>query len=364
MTPVIRTLILAAASLSIALTANAADAVSAQLAARDGQPPQSVEFSSAYQPRVNFGARLEPSEGIIHGAGQDLDSYLRYSALFAAEKRPLMYMTYITLTAGPQPVIDWRQQVLAALDNLSAQPTILQIGLNLTAGRDDGSGRVDEVAQGRYDLALGAFLAGLKAFGVPAFVRIGYEFEGSWNNYGAAGYVAAFRHITNAVRASGLDRVATVWCSAGGSAGFIDFDELMAYYPGDNYVDWWGVDTFSPEELSDPWLERFYRTAGAHRKPVMIGEATPRYVGANKGWESWTRWYKPFFDMVRANPEIKAISYINWDWAYWSDQLGFGWHDWEDARLQDAGPVRDLYVSELSDPIWIHAPEAHRIVRE
>jgi hypothetical protein len=198
---------------------------------------------------------------------------------------------------------------------------------------------------------------------VPAWVRIGYEFEGSWNGYSPEGYVAAFRYITDRIRAAGLDQVATVWCSAGGSAGWLDFDALMRYYPGDDYVDWWGVDTFSEDELTHPWLAAFYDLAARHRKPVMIGEATPRYIGANQGLESWNRWFKPFFEMVRAHPEIKAISYINWDWVYWSDALGFSWHDWEDARLQNDPVLRRLYVEELSRPVWIHAPDIQRITQ-
>lgn len=135
----------------------------------------------------------------------------------------------------------------------------------------------------------------------------------------------------------------------------------MEFYPGDGYVDWWGVDTFSPEELTHSWLADFFDRAAEHRKPVMIGEATPRYVGADKGADSWNRWFRPFFELVRKHPEIKAISYINWDWAHWSDELGFGWHDWEDARLQNDEVVRRLYVEELSHPVWIHAPRADRV---
>lgn len=332
-----------------------------QLAARDGVPPSQVVFQNAYVPRVNFGALLEPVTGIIHGAGQDPESYREYSALFDAAHRPVMQMTYITITRGENEVRDWQKRVQASLDSLNEQSTTLQIGLNLTRGNDDGSGAAGAAAEGAYDDAINAFIAALRDFGVPAWVRIGYEFEGSWNGYTPEGYVAAFRYITGKIRAAGLQEVATVWCSAGGSAGFIGFDDLMAYYPGDEYVDWWGVDTFSPEELTNPWLAEFFGLADAHRKPVMIGEATPRYVGADKGWESWLNWYKPFFEMVRMHPEIKAISYINWDWVYWSDTLGFSWHDWEDARLQTNDLVRELYVEELSAPFWIHAPDAGRI---
>ena len=319
--------------------------------------------ASGYEPRVDFGALLEPESGIIHGAGQDPGSYQDYSALFPEAHRPMMQMTYVTITAGAAEVQAWHQRVKASLEELEGQNTTLQIGLNMTAGRDDGSGQAAAAGRGEYDDALAAFVTALEDLGVPTWVRIGYEFEGSWNGYSPEGFVAAFRRITGKIRESGLQNVATVWCSAGGSAGFIEYDQLMAYYPGDEYVDWWGVDTFSADELTHPWLGQFYRLAAKHRKPVMIGEATPRYVGVMRGQESWDRWFQPFFDMVRRHPEIKAISYINWDWVYWSDALGFGWHDWEDARLQMNDRVRELYTEELANPVWIHAPEAGRIVR-
>lgn len=309
-----------------------------------------------YLPRSDFGARLEPAAGIIHGAGQDPQSYREYARLFDQEHQPWMLMTYIGITHGVEHVRDWQRQMELALGQLEGRNTRLQIGLNMTLGNDDGSGADTAVADGRFGDAVEAFIQALKALGAPAYVRIGYEFEGSWNGYTAQGYVAAFKYISDRIRDAGLDDVATVWCAAGGSAGFIDFEDLMAFYPGDAYVDWWGVDTFSPEELGDPWLAEFFARAARHQKPVMIGEATPRYVGVIRGQESWDRWFAPFFEMVRRHPEIKATSYINWDWAYWSDKLGFEWHDWEDARLQENDVVRRLYVEELTHPIWIHSP--------
>jgi len=324
---------------------------------------KSMDYDYDYYPRVYFGALLEPASGIIHGAGQDPASYREYSELFEKAHRPMMQMTYITITNGPSAVREWQQRMQDSLDNLANQSTTLQIGLNMTTGNDDGSGSARGVAEGKYDEAIDAFVKALGEFGVPAFVRIGYEFEGGWNGYSAEGFVSAYRIITDKIREAGLKQVATVWCSAGGSAGFVDFAHLMSYYPGDDYVDWWGVDIFSPEEIPNPWLGRFYDLAAKHRKPVMIGEATPRYVGADKGMHSWNRWFKPFFTMVRKHPEIKAISYINWDWVYWSDTLGFSWHDWEDARLQNDEQVSKLYVDELAHPIWIHAPEAGAITR-
>ena len=325
-----------------------------ELANRDNMPGRFVNFENEYGERVFYNAKLEPREGIIHGAGQAFGDYLDYSQLMPEGSKPLMYMTYVPLTRDLQEIVAWYKNTQRELHILNkTQPTVLQIGLNLTAGKDDGTGQVNNLVSGRFDQQLNHFVSALNSLATPTYLRIGYEFEGEWNNYSPEGYVAAYRKIYSAIQEAGIKNIATVWCAAGGSAGFIDKRALMDYYPGDEYVDWWGVDIFSPEEIPHVWLEQFYQLAGRHKKPVMIGEATPRYVGANKGWHSWYRWYKPFFEMVRKYPQIKAISYINWDWAYWSDEIGFSWHDWEDARLQNDELVTQLYINEISQPLWI-----------
>lgn len=327
------------------------------IAQKAGVPSSWVTYPQDYRLRHYYGAKLEPKRGVIHGAGQDAGSYSDYSDLFPSTHKPLMYMTYITITSGESEMRKWKKRVQKELASWPEQPTVLQIGLNMTAGLDDGTGSAKWVAKGRYDAAIEAFVEALQSFNVPAYVRIGYEFEGDWNNYTPEGYISAFRTITEKIRAAHLDEVATVWCSAGGSAGFVSEADLMSFYPGDDYVDWWGVDIFSPEEIPNPWLGKFYGLAEKHKKPVMIGEATPRYVGAFKNWQSWRRWFYPFFAMVREYPQIKAISYINWDWAHWSKTLGFEWYDWEDARIQKDALLTELYRNELKHPIWIHANE-------
>jgi hypothetical protein len=59
--------------------------------------------------------------------------------------------------------------------------------------------------------------------------------------------------------------------------------------------------------------------------------------------------------MVKQHPEIKAISYINWDWDYWAKFLDFPWHNWKDARIEKNEYINKHYVNELKDPIWLHS---------
>ncbi len=312
-----------------------------------------LSAADTYAPRVEFGARLEPGNTIIHGAGQDPKGFDEYRANFDAAHQPLIFMTYIGLVHPVKAMEDWGNDVRAQLNAMAPHRMIPQIGLNLTGGNDNGSNLDAQVAEGKFDAQLAAFADAIKSFERPVFIRIGYEFEGSWNNYQPATFPAAWIHITKFLRTHDLP-FATVWCVAGASSGWPAMDHLMKFYPGDEWVDWWGVDLFSEDEFAKPQLATFLDASRAHKKPVMIGEMTPRYVGIDAA-KAWERWYAPMLELLRTRPEIKATAYINWEWKEWSDRLGFSWKDWGDARLNSNPRVRDAWVHALQDPVFLHA---------
>jgi Glycosyl hydrolase family 26 len=303
--------------------------------------------------RKFYGAKHEQQAGILHGAGQDYDGFNDYSYTLGKSQYPIIYMDYIGLTNSKTAIDNWGLKLTNDLNRLP-KDVIPQIGLSMTDGKDNGSGKTVEVARGDYDAQIAAFAQALKNSGRKSFVRIGYEFEGSWNGYDAQGYIGAFIRITTELRRVNAD-AATVWCSGGGSAGFKSWDNLVTYYPGDAWVDWFGVDIFSPEELTDTRLTAFLNKADEYKKPVMIGETTPRYVGTQDGQTSWDRWFRPYFELLYKNPQIKATCYINWDWAYWSAKLGFSWSDWKDARVEKNEVVKAGFIQEMKKPIFVHS---------
>ena len=304
-----------------------------------------------YSPRVEFGARFEPGNRILHGAGQDAVGFDMYRKNFDQKHQPLVYMTYIGLGHSLQEVKAWGDRVRHELDRLSPYKVIPQVGVNFTGGHDRGIGLDAEMAAGTFDPQLQAFAEALASFNRPIFLRIGYEFEGSWNNYQPVTFVRSWVRIVTVLRQRNLP-FATVWCAAGASSGWPPPYRLMAFYPGDEWVDWWGVDIFSPDEFAKPELGAFLDAARNHRKPVMIGEMSPRYVGTLDGKKSWEAWFVPMIQLLKTRPEIKGTAYINWDWKEWSDRLGFPWHDWGDARLESNSYVRNAWVKELSNPIF------------
>jgi hypothetical protein len=62
------------------------------------------DSAAAYQPRNNYGARLEPIGKVLHGAGQDLDGFSNYTNVMDANEHPTVFMAYYNIWdrfAGP-----------------------------------------------------------------------------------------------------------------------------------------------------------------------------------------------------------------------------------------------------------------------
>ena len=301
-------------------------------------------------PRADYGARLEPRGVIQHGAGQDPAAFLRYSQVMPAAGRPGVYMAYLSLK---DLRADWADDFRRRLPFGLSTFVTLQIGLSMTTdGRPQDSYEA-RVAAGDFDQQIRYLVDGLASLTLPVYLRIGYEFNGlAWNGYRAEPYRAAFRRIADALRARPEIPAATVWCAAiDGTRNFEDF------YPGDDAVDWYAIDIFSARHFDDPDVARFAAAATARRKPLMLGETTPRDVGAQTPG-AWDNWFAPFFRWMAATPALKQFNYINWDWAERGRALNQpGWITWGDARLETdlAAPVRQRYIDALSGPAFAHA---------
>lgn len=298
--------------------------------------------------RANYGRMLEPKDKVMHGVGQSGDAFRNYATAAGPDLQPSVYMTYHNLsTLGDGTRLRKDLQRIANLP----YPAIPQLGLPMTFDGQPEKHYEHLVAAGQHDADIQTFIREIKAFNRPIYLRLGYEFNGFWNGYEAKSYIAAYRHVADAIRASGLKNVALVWCFAVDS----DQDDYMQFYPGDNYVDWWSIDVFSAWQFERPELWNFLDSAKARKYPVMIGECTPRRMSVSKGDSSWRLWFVPYFNMVRLYPNLKGTSYINWNWQ------GTSWPDWGDARIEAAPEdLRKKYLKELSQPWYLHSTRKNR----
>lgn len=213
------------------------------------------------------------------------------------------------------------------------------------------------VARGDIDASIVARAGEIRAYGRPLFVRMNWEMNGTWfafSPYTSSGtlragnepahYVAAWRRtveifrggtradINARLRALGqpdlnaavagstftaTDNVAWVWCPAK-ETKFQDRQSVHAFYPGDTYVDWVGVDWYG----YGPHDEGHHATvAGA---PQGANEIYDRYSGpashaekpfvlAEWGVRDYDRdaWTADMFAWIAARPQVKAQLYFN-----------------------------------------------------
>jgi hypothetical protein len=296
--------------------------------------------------RSNFYQRLEPRGNfVLHGAGQFGNDFFEYSKSLAPDTQPVVYMTYVSLTSD---IPQWGAELKAALAS-SPQYLIPQVGLIMASGFTDGHEIATnhyeaDVAAGKYDTQLQQFAQVFKDLHRPVFFRIGDEFNGFWMGFDPAQYRAAFQRITNVLRGNFLEDVATVWNV---SVDTTDLD-YMKWYPGDAYVDWWAINLFSADAIALPASDQFADDAKAHQKPVMIGEATPRFIGVHDA-NAWDDWFTPFFGFIGAHSNVKAFCYIDTNWG-----SQFLYSSWGDSRIQSEPALLTKYQAAIGDPIFLH----------
>jgi hypothetical protein len=275
-------------------------------------------------------AKFVPPDGkVILMAGQDMSSIDEYVKSIDVIPAGVMFYTSIQDLEGIYEPADRGGGVHCGQYLAEKYPnTVIQVGLWMVDVLDrvnggDLDGNIDKLGEW------------IKSLNRPVYLRIGYEFDLPQNRYEPAKYAEAFRHIADRLRKNGIDNVAFVWHSYAA----MNSKKAMDWYPGDGYVDWFGISYFAQDRR---YMEQIVRLAREHDKPVMIGEATPFGTQTIFGERSWNNWFAKFFKFAAEN-DIKAICYINYDWESYPLFKGQGWGD---ARIQGNKTVRKKWIME------------------
>jgi hypothetical protein len=328
-----------------------------------------------------YGAKFEPPLGrVVHGLGQWHVYNTKYSALLPQAHQPASELIFLNpvdttrpwnpaLIASAFAAIDARGRIPLADITMhrSGQPTPAE----QAALPDPLYGNDHEIANStKWDARLLDLVAVMKAFKKPVLLRIGGEFSGSWSGYHPYEYPKAFRKIVNMFRSVGAENVAFVWCYE--PAAPADFDAVNAsgaakWYPGDDYVDWFGIDLFAAADVSGATnghsgtltaygkTLKFLDMAVAARKPVVIAESSPeQYDLSSMGGAAWNEWFTPYFALIASRPEIEWFTYINYDWlqaAYYAQQ------GWKNNDLSVSAALTQQYAGELAKTKYLHSGE-------
>ncbi len=321
-----------------------------------------------------YGARYEPPDGtIIHGCGWDgYNSQAYYNSMFPSTHHPLVLQAYFSIPGTRTSTVARCIQSMT-LSIVHPDSQYIELGVHFT---DATNSYLDSVfaLTTSLDRYIDTLARAFQQVNRPFFLRIGFEFNGVWNPYHPYIYPLAFRKLVTQLRARGINNFASVWCyEPDAPADFADSSaQGWKWYPGDDVVDWFGLDPFDMDHFN-PTLpdsfrgdltkkgrtERFLQFAEQRRKPVYLNELSARNVfivpdsldqNHTQGRSDWEYWFVPFFQFVRNHPNIKGWNYINLDWTHYSTYL-----TWGDARLEINSYIRERWIDSLQTPRFLNA---------
>ncbi len=195
---------------------------------------------------------------------------------------------------------------------------------------------IDRISNGEFDGYWTAVAQGLQGLGTPVILRLFMEMNGEQRGYsavwqggidtgGQTSYIAMWQHIWNVFNANG----ATL--AAGGNCVFVfcvqrdnTAGSWKSYWPGDDYVDWMGIDLYRITWLDgcqNPTGDQdSYLWAVAHRKPLIVAESgftqnkvvntsTGKYD--KDGVKTHHSLIKDHHAAVALNPQ--CVAYLSWN---------------------------------------------------
>lgn len=199
--------------------------------------------------------------------------------------------------------------------------------------------KLANILSGEWDEHIRSWAREIKKWGSPIFIRWGHEFniEGyPWgivnNGRDPLKYVMAYRHVHDIFKKEGAVNAKWVWCPMNQSWPPERWNDLHLAYPGDEYVDWIGIDGYNWGTVQE-WslwqnFKELFRDAARQlwrkhpSKPIMIAEFSSAEKGGDKG-----KWISEITGYLHKMPYIKAIIWFDHkketDWRVKSSRKSF-----------------------------------------
>jgi hypothetical protein len=242
----------------------------------------------------------------------------------------------------------------AAMDRIRAHGAIpfFSWGSQSTpASLEEPDFQLADVIAGTYDSYIRRFAEEARDWGHPFFLRFNWEMNGDWfawmegvNGNQPGESVAAWRHVHDIFTEVGASNATWVWCPNVDPSG--DLRDLASLYPGDEYVDWTGLDGYNwGSSRGDRWLsfDQLYRSTYdyitrtlAPSKPLVIAE-----VGSSEHGGSKSAWIEDALDSIAGGyPKVRAL--------LWFEKYDDGM-DWP---IETSSAATAAFAAGIRDPVF------------
>jgi beta-mannanase len=192
---------------------------------------------------------------------------------------------------------------------------------NAANASTDPNYSLSAILSGKYDAYIEGAAQQAAAVGRPMLINFAPEMNGDWESWGpavngntASQYVAVWRHVVGIFRAAGATNVGWIWDP---NALWNSATTYRAYYPGDAWVDWVGMDGYNfGTTTSDGWLSPLQIFSGSYaslraltHKPIIIEETASAEAGGSKS--AWITSLET--EIPKDLPAVRALVWFNRD---------------------------------------------------
>ncbi|HTU39181.1 MAG TPA: glycosyl hydrolase [Acidimicrobiales bacterium] len=212
---------------------------------------------------------------------------------------------------GALPMITWE-----------SKPTF-----DTTPAQSDPAYSLGDIIRGNYDSYLQTFAQSVASTGLPVIIRLDQEMNGNWfpwseglNGNTSGQFAQMWRHVWNIFQAAGANQY-VIWLWAPNRVDNLPHSSpsLSELYPGDQYVDWVGIDAYWRYTSEAPTFaavfgETMAAVEAVTSKPIYIAETsgieTDPTTGADVGPEK-VQFTTSFLAAVESTPQIVGFSWFD-----------------------------------------------------
>jgi hypothetical protein len=213
------------------------------------------------------------------------------------------------------------------------------------------------IAGGAKDAYITSWARSLAAAQGTVYLRLDHEMNGRWYPWSpgagtstAANFVAMWRHVHDVFVREGASNVKWVWSpnvACGGCA------PLASLYPGDDYVDWLGLDGYNFgtteghvwQSFDDVFRASYNDILRLSRKPLMLAELGTVEHGSTAA-QTKSAWITDALHAIRTR--YRAIRAFVW----FEKNNGSG----QDFRLGSAARNVTAFRTALASPVFVSGP--------
>jgi hypothetical protein len=184
---------------------------------------------------------------------------------------------------------------------------------------------LQKIADGKFDKELNVWADDARNYGEPLMVEFGTEMNGNWfpwsgehNGKNPQFFKDAYIHIIKLFREKEVFNITWVFHVNYDSAPNEEWNNMSAYYPGDEYIDWIGMSIYGSQNSKDEWINITDIFDNAYKNLAEISDNKPLAIfeyGVVEH-ERKAEWIKTFFKLMKSEKysRIKGISYWHSNW--------------------------------------------------